>query len=91
MELRRRGPLGAIHPGQECGPCQLCGKTSPYYSHPATWDKAISAKLYSTEGGLVQGNSCVCRACEKYIKRNITSENYKPRQKTINHDLIKRV
>ena len=44
-----------------------------------TWDEAISAKLYSIEGEFIQPNSCVCHACEKYIKRNITSENYKPR------------
>lgn len=24
-------------------------------------------------------DSCICRACEKHIKRNISSENYKPR------------
>ena len=76
--MPQRGPLGAAHSGRECGPCQLCGKTAPYYAHPATWDVAISARLYSIEES-IQGESCICRACEKHIKRNITSENYKPR------------
>ena len=85
--LRRRGRRCAAHPGQECGPCQLCGtSTSSYYSHPATWDKAISNRLYQVELSVVS-DSCICRACERHIKRNISSENYKPRWVT-NQEVI---
>ena len=76
--LRRRGRHGSAHPGRECGPCQLCGKTASYSSHPSTWDSEILAKLYQIEQS-IKSDSCICRACEKHIKRNILSENYKPR------------
>ena len=68
--LRRRGPWCAAHPGWECGPCVLCGSPSPYYSHPATHNRA---KLYQIELSVVS-DSCICRACKTYKKEHFIRE-----------------
>ncbi len=84
--MRRRGPRTAVHPGQQCGPCRLCGQSSAYYAHPLTWEETIKQRLYQLES--VHDQSRVCKACEKDIKRHITAKNYKPcwRPKTNNDD-----
>ena len=64
-----------IHPGQGCGPCHLCSKSAPYNSHLSAWDPGLSAKLRAIEES-VTDDSCICRVCEKDIKRNINLENY---------------
>ena len=69
-----------IHPGQECGPCHLCHQNSMYYSHLATWEEALKTKL--REVTLISEDKCICRKCEKDIKRNtenIGSNTYTPR------------
>ena len=67
----------SIHPGQQCGPCSLCGQKSSYYVHPLNWEESIKQKLFQTEN--VEEKSCVCKPCERNIKRYITAENYQPR------------
>ena len=67
-----------IHPGRGCGPCHLCSKSAPYYSHLSAWDPGLSAKLRAI-GESVTDDSCICRACEKDIKRKNNLENYVPR------------
>ncbi len=76
--LRRRGPKTTIHPGRKCGPCQLCSKSASFYTHLSTWDPELSAKLRAMEKTITV-DSCICRACEKDIKRNINSGDYVPR------------
>lgn len=61
-----------FHPGKECGPCQLCAQTSPFYSHPCTWDDSISGRLFQIEEA-VSRNSCICRACEKHTSHQRTT------------------
>ena len=67
-----------VHPGRGCGPCHLCSKSAPYYSHLSAWDPGLSAKLRAIEES-VADDSCICHACEKDIKRKINLENYVPR------------
>ncbi len=76
--LRRRGPKTTIHPGRKCGPCQICSKSASFYTHLSTWDLELSAKLRAMEKTITV-DSCICRACEKDIKRNINSGDYVPR------------
>ena len=75
--LRRRGPKTTIHPGRKCGPCQLCCKSASYYIHLSTWDPELSTKLRAMEKTITV-DSCICRACEKDIKRKINSGDYVP-------------
>ena len=73
--MRRRGPQTGIHPGRQYGPCSLCGKSSKYFTHPLAWEE--TKKLLQIE--VIHEMSCVCRASGINIKRNIKTENYKPR------------
>ena len=58
-----------IHPGQGCGPCHLCSKSAPLFA----WDPGRSAKVCAIEES-VADDSCICRACEKDLKRKINLE-----------------
>lgn len=76
-----RGRSSQVHPGQECGPCHLCQQTSTHYSHLKTWEE--TAKKALTVVTPLGNEECICRKCEKEIKRNIEnihSGNYIPGQ-----------
>ncbi len=81
----RRGPQTAVHPGQQCGPCHLCGQSSAYYTHTLAWEEIIKKRPYQLES--VDDHSCICKACEKDIKRHIMAEDYHPcgRPKAADH------
>ena len=72
----------AIHPGRTCGPYHLCGRRRTQYYHTATWDNEMKGKL--EEISEVSFNHCICRACEKDFKRNVGSEDCKPRWRSEN-------
>ena len=42
--MRRRGVQVSIHPGQQCGPCSLCGQKSPYYVHPLNFKYCMNPR-----------------------------------------------
>ena len=69
--MQRRG----WHPGRLCGPCQLCGQNSIYYTHPTSFTDTIKQRLHEIERDM-DGDSCVCKACERDIKRH---DGYQPR------------
>ena len=78
--MQRRVPQSGIHPGQQCGPCYLCGQSSKYFTHPLAWEETIKSKLLQIDN--IDEVSCVCKACEMNIKRHIKEENYQPRWRT---------
>ena len=63
-----------IQPGRGCGPCHLCSKSAPYYSHLSAWDPGLSAKLVPLRKQLQMTAAFVMR--ENDIKRKINLENY---------------
>ena len=73
-----RGRKGTnLHPGQPCGPCHLCQERSTHYSHLATWRENLKERV--NQFTLTVERDCVCRKCEKDIKRNISKDAYTPR------------
>ena len=72
-----------IHTGQSCGPCALCGHTSPaskpYYVQPICWTEDIRKRVEERSTETLKDTSCICQACNKDIIRNINAENYIPR------------
>ncbi len=68
---------GQLHPSRECGPCSLCRQHSTHYCHLTTWEADMKERLRHLQN--IADDDCICRACERDIKRNITKEGYKPR------------
>ena len=72
-----------IHTGQSCGPCALCGHTSPaskpYYVHPICWTEDIRKRVEERSTETLKDTNCICQACNKDITRNINVENDIPR------------
>ena len=66
-----------IQLGEGFGPCHLCSKSALYYSHLSARDSRLSAKLRAIEES-VADNRCICRVCEKDIKRKNNLEKYVP-------------
>ena len=52
------------------------GQKSAYYTHLSSWKEGVQQNLYDLEQ--VGSQSCMCKACEKDIKR-ITTAGYIPR------------
>ena len=60
-------PRKKIHPGQNCGPCVLCGQTSyHYYAHPIRWSDSLRESFLVLED--IDVSTCMCQNCEKDIK-----------------------
>ena len=55
----------------------LCGQKSAYYTHPSSWKESLQQNLYDPEQ--VDSQSCMCKACEKDIKRHLITAGYIPR------------
>ena len=58
----------SVHPGQPCGPCNLCHCPSIHYCHIATWDENLKRKIRAITA--VSDEQCICRACEGDLERN---------------------
>lgn len=67
-----------VHPGRECGPCHICQKAAYQYCHIRTWEETAKEKIRNIHPDIDE-NDCVCRRCEKDLKRNIDREGYTPK------------
>ena len=59
--------------------CYLCAAQSPSYSKPSSWSEENRRWLSNVHIQSIPPDSLVCRACEKFIKRNTGKENIVPR------------
>ena len=61
----------------------VCGVVVHHHTtHLATYERAILNQIELS----VVSDSCICRACETNIKRNILSENYNPQWASTNQE-----
>ena len=65
----------SVHPGQPCGPCNLCHHPSIHYCHIATWDENLKRKIRAITA--VSDEQCICRACEGDFKHNSGKDGYR--------------
>ena len=66
-----------LHEGKSCGPCQLCGDMKcQYYAHPIYWKQELKQGLVEVQGGDVDIKGCICRNCEKDLKKGIGNTEY---------------
>ena len=65
----------SVHPGQPCGPCNLCNRPSIHYCHIATCDENLKRKIRAITA--VSDEQCICRACEGDFKQNSGKDGYR--------------
>lgn len=84
-----RGRARKFHPHRSCGPCSLCEQENRYYTHVGAFRNSIKEVLYKLERSLDESD-CVCKSCEKDIKRNFSKDSYHPRWRSmqLNHCTI---
>ena len=71
---------GKCHQGP-CGPCFLCHKQSSKFTHPEKFDDAQYTFLCAVEERPIDKYVCICYACSKQLKRNVSNPKSEPRWK----------
>ena len=67
------------HPQRPCGPCIVCGKSCPYYTHYGTWDDEEKDFLRRHWGAEPKHSDCLCIAHHREAQRNHSSPGYIPK------------
>ena len=70
--------MSKFHSGHDCGPCSLCHQKYRYYTHSAAWTEVYRGRLHRIEEEITD-SSCICKPCERDIKRNLNRVDYLPR------------
>ena len=65
-----------IHPGKPCGPCCLCLRDQPSYTHVVSMQQ--EQRLWLLKYEQPDPADCICRRCAENVRKHMGEESYVP-------------
>ena len=65
-----------IHPGKPCGPCCLCLRDQPSYTHVVSMQQ--EQRLWLLKYDQPDPADCICRRCAENVRKHMGEESYVP-------------